>query len=51
VPGFAIRARYGEMGSIVTTGARVMPRRLQQLGYEFRQPDLEQALRQATGKA
>ncbi len=51
LPGFAIKARYGEMGSIVTTGARVMPRRLQQLGYEFRQPDLEQALRQATGRA
>jgi len=51
VPGFAIRARYGETSSIVTTGARVIPRRLQALGYEFRRPDLEQALRQATGKA
>ncbi len=50
VPGLAIRARYGEMASIVTTGARVIPRRLQQLGYEFRQPDLDEALRQATGK-
>jgi uncharacterized protein (TIGR01777 family) len=50
VPGFAIRARYGEMGSIVTTGARVMPRKLHALSYEFRQPDLEQALRSATGR-
>ncbi len=50
VPALAIKGRYGEMGSIVTTGARVLPRRLQQLGYEFREPDLEHALRQATGK-
>jgi NAD dependent epimerase/dehydratase family enzyme len=33
---------------IVTTGQRVVPRRLNELGYEFRQPDLETALRSAT---
>ena len=50
VPALAIKALYGEMGSIVTTGARVVPERLEQLGYGFREPDLEQALRRATGK-
>jgi uncharacterized protein (TIGR01777 family) len=50
VPGFAIRLLYGEMASIVTTGVRMVPRRLDELGYEFRRPDLEDALRAATGR-
>ena len=50
VPGLAVRALYGEMASIVTTGVRAVPARLQSLGYEFRQPDLERALRAATGR-
>ena len=44
VPGFAIRLLYGEMAIIVTTGVRAEPRRLEQLGYSFRQPDLARAL-------
>jgi uncharacterized protein len=44
VPGFAIKLLYGEMATIVTTGARVEPKRLRELGYEFRQPDLDEAL-------
>jgi len=50
VPALAIKALYGEMAIIVTTGVRAVPKRLQELGYSFRQPDLEQALRSATGK-
>jgi uncharacterized protein (TIGR01777 family) len=50
VPAFAIRALYGEMAVIVTTGARALPRRLEQLGYGFRRPDLEDALRDATAR-
>jgi hypothetical protein len=50
VPGFAVRTLYGEMASIVTTGVRMVPRRLGELGYEFRRPDLEDALRAATGR-
>lgn len=50
VPGVAVRLLYGEMAQIVTTGARVVPRRLLELGYEFRRPDLEDALRAATGR-
>jgi uncharacterized protein len=48
VPALAVKTLYGEMASIVTTGQRAVPARLQELGYEFRQPDLEQALRAAT---
>ena len=50
VPGLALRLLYGEMASIVTTGVRMVPRRLEELGYEFRRPDLEDALRAATGR-
>jgi hypothetical protein len=45
VPALALRALYGEMASIVVTGQHVVPRRLHELGYAFRQPHLEQALR------
>jgi uncharacterized protein len=47
VPEFALKALYGEMAVVVTSGRRAVPRRLQELGYEFRHPDLEQALREA----
>jgi len=50
VPALAIKALYGEMAVIVTTGVRAVPKRLQELGYVFREPELEQALRSATGK-
>jgi uncharacterized protein (TIGR01777 family) len=50
VPGFALKLMYGEMSSIVTTGARAVPARLAELGYRFRRPDLEDALRAATGR-
>jgi uncharacterized protein (TIGR01777 family) len=50
VPGLAVKALYGEMAAIVTTGQRAVPARLQSLGYAFRRPDLEQALREATGR-
>jgi NAD dependent epimerase/dehydratase family enzyme len=47
VPGFAIRLLYGEMATIVTTGVRAEPRRLQELGYSFRHPDLDRAIEAA----
>jgi len=50
VPALAVRALYGEMASIVTTGQRAVPARLTELGYRFRRPDLEPALREATGR-
>ncbi len=48
VPALAVKTLYGEMASIVTAGARAVPARLQELGYEFRRPGLEEALRDAT---
>jgi len=45
VPAFALRLLYGEMSEIVTTGQRVIPERLASLGYPFRFPEIEPALR------
>ncbi|HEY2260979.1 MAG TPA: TIGR01777 family oxidoreductase [Solirubrobacteraceae bacterium] len=45
VPGTALKLLYGEMAEIVTTGQRVVPARLSQLGYAFDHPELEAALR------
>jgi hypothetical protein len=50
VPALAVKLLYGEMAIIVTTGARAMPVALEQSGYAFRRADLDQALRQATGR-
>lgn len=50
VPALAVRALYGEMADIVSTGQRAIPARLTELGYLFRQPELEVALRDATGR-
>jgi len=50
VPAFALELLYGEMAQIVTTGVRAVPERLEQRGYAFREPELEPALRSATGK-
>jgi uncharacterized protein len=47
VPGLALRALYGEMSEIVTSGARVMPAKALVLGYQFAHPRLEPALRSA----
>lgn len=45
VPGFVLNLRFGsEFAAVVKGGQRVMPRRALDLGYEFRHPDLEEAL-------
>jgi uncharacterized protein (TIGR01777 family) len=49
VPALGIRALYGEMAQIVTTGQRAVPARPVALGYDFRHPDLDEALRSALG--
>ena len=51
VPALAVKALYGEMADIVTTGQRAVPARLTELGYAFRRPRLEDALRDATASA
>lgn len=50
VPALALRLLYGEMADIVTTGQRVRPGRLIDLGYDFRQPELEPALQDVLGR-
>jgi uncharacterized protein (TIGR01777 family) len=45
VPSLALKALYGDMAEIVLTGQRVIPRKLQDTGYSFRHPDLDEALR------
>lgn len=45
VPGFALRFAFGELADTLLQGQRAVPSRLQELGYAFRYPDLEPALR------
>jgi uncharacterized protein len=48
VPKLAVAAlRGGELADVVAGGARVVPRRALDLGYEFRHPDIDGALRDA----
>jgi len=49
VPGLAVRLLYGEMAEMVTTGQRAVPAKLRQLGYEFRHPEIELALKDVLG--
>jgi uncharacterized protein (TIGR01777 family) len=45
-PAFAMRLAFGELGqTLFFTGQRVVPQRLQQLGFAFKFPELEPALR------
>jgi uncharacterized protein (TIGR01777 family) len=50
VPAIALKVLYGEMAQIVTTGQRVLPARLEHLGYSFRYSELEVALRDVLGR-
>jgi uncharacterized protein len=45
VPSFAIKMLYGEMGSTVTQGSNPDPSKLEQLGYRYDKPQLDDALR------
>jgi uncharacterized protein len=47
VSAMALRALYGDMAEIVTTGARVLPAKPLVLGYRFRHPELDEALHAA----
>jgi uncharacterized protein (TIGR01777 family) len=49
VPALAVKALYGEMARVVTTGVRAVPTRLTAEGYDFARPDLDDALRAAVG--
>jgi uncharacterized protein (TIGR01777 family) len=45
VPGFALRLAFGEAATLVLDGWRALPERLQTLGFEFRFPGAESAVR------
>jgi uncharacterized protein (TIGR01777 family) len=49
VPALVIKVLFGEMGSTVTKGSNPDPSKLEQLGYRFQQPQLDEALGDATG--
>ena len=45
VPGLVLDAKFGnEFGQVLRGGARVIPKRTEELGYEFKYPDLDRAL-------
>ncbi|MEI7643274.1 MAG: TIGR01777 family oxidoreductase [Chloroflexales bacterium] len=50
VPEVILRALLGEMADLVLNGQRALPKKAQALGYEFRFPKLEPALRNLLGK-
>jgi uncharacterized protein (TIGR01777 family) len=45
VPAFTIKLMFGEMGNIVLGGNKVSSRRIEQEGFVFQYPQLEEALR------
>jgi uncharacterized protein len=46
VPGFVLDLKFGgELGAVLRGGQRVIPKRTQELGYEFKHPDLDEALK------
>ncbi len=48
-PAWGLRLLLGEMADVIVTGQRVLPRAALQLGYSFRHPTLESALRNLLG--
>lgn len=47
VPGFAVKLAAGELAEYLLKGRRIVPKRLRELGFVFRHPDLLEALRDA----
>lgn len=46
VPGFVLDLKFGgEFGRVLRGGQRVLPKRALELGYEFKHPELDEALR------
>jgi uncharacterized protein (TIGR01777 family) len=50
-PSFAIKTLLGEMSDMVLKGPRVLPRNLEDMGFEFEYPTIEQALDELVGEA
>lgn len=50
VPGFALKLLLGDVADMLVRGQRVAPRKAQELGYQFKYPRSEDALRNLIGK-
>ena len=48
-PAFMVRWFLGEFGEVLLTGQKVLPRRLLEAGFDYRYPDIDQALRNLLG--
>lgn len=48
-PAFALKLAFGELSSVLLEGQRVLPQRLLDMGFTFRFPDAEDALRDLLG--
>ncbi|MBN1657554.1 MAG: TIGR01777 family oxidoreductase [Anaerolineae bacterium] len=49
LPAFALRLAFGEVSDVLLTGQAAVPDRLQELGFEFKYPNVELALRELVG--
>ena len=50
IPKFAMEAIFGEVATVVVDGQRVLPKKLQALGFQFQYTDLEPALKDLLDK-
>jgi uncharacterized protein len=50
IPGFATEVKFGrEFGKVAQSGQRVLPKRTEELGYAFKYPEIDAALRNLVG--
>ncbi|MEE8329086.1 MAG: TIGR01777 family oxidoreductase, partial [Thermodesulfovibrionia bacterium] len=49
VPGFVLKIAFGELGGVLLTGQRVIPKKITEAGYQFKYPDIDSALRAIFG--
>jgi uncharacterized protein len=50
IPGFAVEIKFGkEFGKVAQGGQRVIPKRTEELGYAFKYPEIDGALRNLVG--
>ena len=45
VPAFAVKLALGELASVILTGQRVIPKKALEAGYEFKYPEINEALK------
>lgn len=51
MPAFAVKLVFGEMGeALLLSSTRVQPKKLEQIGFQFAYPDLEEALQHMLGR-